>query len=343
MKILHIADVHLGASNRKLSIQMQKVLKTENGSRLKQAFDYAVNIGAGAIVIAGDLFHSKNPSVQLIKFFIDIVKSTNLPVFYVKGNHDEEFLFSDALPQNLYIFSNKFESFSIGEEVNICGQSGRANVPLLDEKAFNILLLHGDVHSIAADYIDLSGLKSKNIGYLALGHLHSYEAGKLDYGYYVYPGCLTSTGFDECGDKGFVVIDTDTRSFYFQALPGRKFDSVDVDITGFNSFDDLVKKIEKSLTVYSEEDFIRVVLCGQFEDGQDKYLSMLTNHFSKRYAYFEIVDESKIKIDLVKLQQESLSFKSEFLRLVSLDDSLSEQDKTTICEFGINALRGDQP
>ena len=50
-------------------------------------------------------------------------------------------------------------------------------------------------------------LKNKNIDYLALGHIHGYKEAPLDgRGKYCYPGCLEGRGFDECGKKGFVLL-----------------------------------------------------------------------------------------------------------------------------------------
>lgn len=342
MKIIHLADVHLGASNRKLSSSLQKSLRAENGNRLHYAFDYANKINAGAIIIAGDLFHSKNPSSQLVRFFIDCVKNVPMPVVYVKGNHDEDFLFSELnMPQNFYILNN-YQSIKI-ENVNICGSSNLTeNVPKFEKNCYNVCILHGNIYKSTADYINLQNLKNKNINYLALGHLHMYESGKLDeHGVFVYPGCLTSNGFDECGEKGFVVLDTDEGSFKFVAVPGEKFCVCEVDITGFKDYADICQKIDTQTNKFNLNDFVRVVLTGFYEDGEDKFLSILQNNYGNKFAYFELVDNSRIKLDIKKLQQETLSFKAEFLKLVGLDNTLSEADKTKICEYGINALRGD--
>ncbi len=343
MKIVHIADVHLGATNKKLSMPLQKSLKLENANRLKYVFDYAKKINAEAIIISGDLFHSKNPSNQLVKFFVDILSSCQIPVFYVKGNHDEEFIFSDNFKNlNFKVFDKDFSSFELGENVVIGGQSGnQLDLPSLNQNKFNIVLLHGDIHSKGNDCIDISLCKNKNINYLALGHIHTFEQGKLDLkGEYVYPGCLTGNGFDECGEKGLVVIETQSSTIQFVPIQGKCFVIKRVDITGFKDYDDLDLKIQKALKNY-DGDFIRIELIGQYEEEQDKYLGFLSNKYSNIYPYFEIVDKSKIKLDAEKLKKEILSFKAEFLRLVCDDKSLSEEEKNEICRLGISALRGD--
>ncbi len=344
MKIIHIADIHLGATNRKLSNNLQRELKNQNASRLKYVFDYAKNNNIGAILISGDLFHSKNPSQQLVKFFVDILSSCQIPVYYVKGNHDEDFIFADnVFPQNFHIFDKNLSSFSLEENIVISGQSGNdLGFENLDKTKFNILLLHGDIHSKGNDFIDVKLCKNKNINYLALGHIHAFEEGKLDErGRYCYSGCLTGNGFDECGNKGFVILDTENNEIIFKVIAGSRFIIKTIDISGFTSFDNLCEKIDINLKDISYQDFLRVEFVGFYEEDQDKFLGMLENKYSNLYSYFELIDKSKIKIDTEKLKQEKLSFKAEFLSLVSQDQTLSEQDKNSICEFGITALRGD--
>lgn len=342
MRIIHVADVHLGASNRKLSSSLQKNLKLENANRLKFVFEYADKINAGAIIISGDLFHSKNPSNQLVKFFVEILSSCKIPVFYVKGNHDEDFTFTDV-GGNFKIFDKYFSSVELEEGVVISGQSGnQLDLPPLNPNKFNVVLMHGDIHSKGNDYIDLSLCKNKNINYLALGHIHSYENGRLDTkGRYVYSGCLTGNGFDECGEKGFVILDTQSGQIEFKEIKGKKFVFERLDITNFKGYEDLDKKIETLLKKYSFDDFIRLELFGEYEEDQDKFIGILTNKYSNLYSYFEIIDKSKIELDAQKLRKEVLSFKAEFLKLVFDDPNLTDDEKNEVCRLGISALRGD--
>lgn len=75
--------------------------------------------------------------------------------------------------------------------------------------SFNIVILHGQIASVSGvDQVNLKRLQGENIDYLALGHIHSHSAEKLDSaGYYCCPGCLEGRGFDDCGEKGFILLD----------------------------------------------------------------------------------------------------------------------------------------
>ena len=89
-----------------------------------------------------------------------------------------------------------------------------------------------------AEIINLKKLKNKNIDYLALGHIHSFKKEKLDNrGEYCYSGCLEGRGFDECGDKGFVLLDIKNGKINseFIKFAQRTLYEVNVDLTGLTS------------------------------------------------------------------------------------------------------------
>ena len=60
-----------------------------------------------------------------------------------------------------------------------------------------------------------------------------------------------------------------------------------------------------------------------------------------QYFYIEIVDKSKLKIDIEKYKNELLSFKAELINLVENQEELDEQQKSLICQLAIEALKGD--
>ena len=79
-------------------------------------------------------------------------------------------------------------------------------------------MLHGQLSTAKAkdktEVIPLRDMKNRYIDYLALGHLHDYQSGKLDTrGTWCYSGCLQGRGFDECGEKGYVLLEVEDREF----------------------------------------------------------------------------------------------------------------------------------
>lgn len=340
MKFIHTADLHIGASNNKLTADKRKLCKEEQISVLTELFDFARQNEVDFILIAGDLFHSKSVPAKLVKAFFSRVEEFAKPVVYVRGNHDEEISIS-SVPEN-FIELKELTKLDFGQ-VQIVGQSGTKGLalPKLEEDKKNIVLLHGDIFSGGDDFIDLKSLKGKNIDYLALGHLHSYQESQFERGKLCYSGSLFGSGFDECGEKGFVLVTVEDKlSTQFIPLGARRYQIVNVDITGIIKFQDLVSKVREAVSAYSRKDLIRVVLSGYFEENTEKYLNLLETQFSAQF-YFEIKDESKLKIDFEKYKGEKLSFKAELLKLIEADASLSEEEKSKIGQISIEALRGD--
>ena len=97
--------------------------------------------------------------------------------------------------------------------------------------------MHGQISaSSKPDAVNLELLKNKNIDYLALGHYHSFTWDRLDKrGVYCYSGCLEGRGYDEIGEKGFVLLDTQNLGAPPKLVTGlshRTVYEIDVDITG---------------------------------------------------------------------------------------------------------------
>ena len=69
---------------------------------------------------------------------------------------------------------------------------------------------------------------------------------------YCYSGCLEGRGFDECGQKGFVVLDIDdeklTAGFSFVPFAYRSLYTLYVDVTGAMTTQDVAVKMEKAIS-----------------------------------------------------------------------------------------------
>jgi DNA repair exonuclease SbcCD nuclease subunit len=144
----------------------------------------------------------------------------------------------------------------------------------LKEEDVNIVMLHGTLKQPSA-------FAGKNIDYLAMGHIHRYEAGRIDArGVYCYSGCLEPRGFDECGKKGFVLLETDAHSLTWKFVPfsRRAAHMIDIDITGMTSLPQLHEAVLDTIDgVVMPDDMLRVQLTGE-EDGK---LGINTDYLEK--------------------------------------------------------------
>ncbi len=223
MKLIHCADIHLGsAMESKLPKDKARERKAELTDTFEKAVELAKSTGAKAILICGDLFDTPKITKTLKNRICDIIaKNSDIDIIYISGNHDPEPLYemldlNDAPPKNLIVFPKGDWGYKRYGNVIITGtclcDDGSPPVPQLSDSDINIVMLHGDISKTdpKEDGIDLRMLENKNIDYLALGHIHSYISKPLDErGTLCYSGCIEGRGFDEAGDKGFVLLTID--------------------------------------------------------------------------------------------------------------------------------------
>ncbi len=328
-KILHTADLHLGAKNVRLPIKQQRQLSYEHLSALPVLFQTDCDV----VLICGDLFHSNFVTQKIKRAFFKEVEKFARPVLYINGNHDDKINF-DTLPNNFYILDETNNVFRT-ENVDFWAKS-------LDYQGFdynkkNILLMHGEIfNKNDNDYIELDKYVSKPFDYIALGHEHSFWKGVYQKSKMCYSGCLFPNGFDECGEKGFVMVDCEDKiNFNFQPLKQRQFKIFEITVP-----ENTVDRVEKIGNIINKntENLIRMVISGYYSEDENMHLSKEVGLF---YAfYIEIVDKTKVKINIEKYKNEPLSFKAEFIKLVE-QANLDEDVKNKILTIGIEALKGD--
>ena len=218
MKIIHCADIHLdSAMTSHFDPETTRKRRDEILLTFEKMVQYAAREKVSAILIAGDLFDAPNTRELTRNAVLHCVTSNPaITFFYLKGNHDDNNFLSvldrtGRLPGNLMLFDRKWGCYEYGD-VAIYGAElsdgggGFYEGLAPDADKINIVMLHGQISENPAgvDYgIDLKRLRGRNIDYLALGHVHTPESGRLDErGEYCYPGCLEGRGFDECGARG---------------------------------------------------------------------------------------------------------------------------------------------
>ena len=350
MQIIHTADLHLDS---RLETNLDPVKAKERKRELLLSFDnlinYAKNNNVEAILISGDLFDRPKISAKTREYILGIIEEAPMIQFLlIYGNHDFN-MFQEhpmGLPSNLHIFKDKWETISF-KNVDITGISGENISPALydnlclNRSKKNIVMLHGDITNLNS--IPLSMLKERNIDYLALGHLHKYQKGKLDdRGIWVYPGCLEGRGFDEEGPKGFVLLDITDSSIESKFIPFSKriLHDIKVDITNCDSWVEIRRNVALKLTDIPQSDMVRVRLVGEYDLSLIKQNELLEQSLNQQYYFARVSDESRLRIN-AKEYENDISLKGEFIRNV-LASKLSEDDKNRIIEYGIKALMKEE-
>ena len=342
MKILHTADLHLGAKNIRLNLDKQNILKNQQNLLVSQLFDSAYSKDYDVVLICGDLFHSKTVPAKISENFFKAVENYSRPVLYIKGNHDEKITFSNK-PKNFIILDENRPYFELNNTVFYGQVSPKFIGDNFDKTKNNILLLHGDITNTSdRDYVNLNEYLSIPFDYIALGHIHNKDIKKIGETIVAYSGSLFSNGFDETGEKGYIDINLDENgiSANFVKFCPYSYQIKECDISGLANYNELLQKTKECLKDCQSKDLVRLLLTGYYSEDSEKYLSQLENDLKDNYFYFELIDKSKLKIDFDKIKSEELSFKAEFLLLVENGES-DEEVKNKICQIGIEALRGD--
>ena len=88
MKIGHIADIHLGYKQSNAPIKDGLNEREADGYKAFETVIIELNKKTDIIIIAGDLFHSPNPSNYCINKAQEILSLTKKPVYIISGNHD---------------------------------------------------------------------------------------------------------------------------------------------------------------------------------------------------------------------------------------------------------------
>ena len=357
MKIIHCADIHADSKmGTHFSKENAELRRNEIVDSFAKMVEFARENGVKAIIIAGDLFDTKENQQKKIKqrIFYIIEQNPGIDFLYLRGNHDEDVdFFEEKLVPNLKRFSkSKWQKYSY-ENVDIYGREFSSSIPLAayselnpDSARVNIVVLHGQIAEYKpkndAPEISLPKLTNKNIDYIALGHIHDFKIEKLDNRCsWCYSGCLEGRGFDECGKKGFVLLDIENNKVEAKFVPISKriVHEIPVKLSGVLDFSDIMQKITDSLAGISSKDIVQVDLTGELSEETEIEPESYQSVFASDYFYLRVKDKTETKIDFTKYEKD-VSLKGEFIRLVKNQQNLSEEQKIKIIMTGIKALAG---
>lgn len=236
MKILHIADTHLGfAAYRKTTEDGINQREIDVYKAFEQFVDYAIKTKPDLIIHSGDLFDSVRPNNRAINFALkQMVKlsENKIPAVIISGNHEHPklketghiFSIFDHIDGIYPIYNEKYERivFNInGSKATIhaipqCNSKNHFNQELkkINPKKnndYNIFMAHGSVTGIEDftmnefnELIIPTRILNRDFDYIGLGHYHKYT--KLGNNAF-YSGGIESLTFAEANEnKGFIEI-----------------------------------------------------------------------------------------------------------------------------------------
>jgi DNA repair exonuclease SbcCD nuclease subunit len=256
VKIAHLADLHLGfRAYHRVTPRGVNVREADVADAFRRAVARVVSLRPDVVLIAGDVFHTVRPSnTAIAEAFRQLCVLTeglpDVPVVMIAGNHDSP---RSSDTGNILALFREIEGVTVvAEEATavrlpaveasvLCVPhhtlaAEGAGTPAMDPDPaarINLLMLHGTVGGAVAErkmayvsefggaLIDDEAIGAARWDYVALGHYHlctdlapnMWYAGGIE---------RTSTNlWQETGEKGFLLYDTDTRTADFHPVATR--------------------------------------------------------------------------------------------------------------------------
>ena len=326
MKFIHIADMHF---DMPLTVLSKNGLAEERRLDQRNAFNKMINYikenNIDYLFIAGDLYENEYVRKSTIEYINNCFKQIpNTNIYITPGNHDPYLTHSYynkyEWNENVHIFTN-LDNVEYSN-INIYGYgftdfySNKIRLPEnIDESKINILIMHADLdgsNKEIGDYNSIleSELKQTSFDYIALGHIHKNNFDKNKK--VIYPGSMISGGFDELGKHGMIVgeINEESKqvSLEFVELDNKEFVEIDIDISGVNSKEELIEKINE--TEIDTSKYYKIILTGRtnlqvdflelIKYIENKHILKIKNRMEKEYDLEKIAEEQSLRGIFVK-------------------------------------------
>lgn len=363
MKIIHLADLHIGKRVNEFSmIDDQKYI-------LNQILEIIDKEKPDAVIIAGDVYDKQVPSieaVELLDSFISDISKRKTTTFIISGNHDsaERLAFGSSLMAmgKIYIspvYNGKISKYTLKNDF------GSANFYLLpfvkpnhvkrffpDEKIesytdaikvvvdnlkldtseINILIAHQFVTGASrteSEEISVGGLDNvdasvfEDFDYVALGHIHRPQ--KIGTERIRYCGTPLKYSFSEVNDtKSVSIIEINSKEdFNLRTIP--LIPKRDMrKIRG--TYEELITKTSYENT--NTDDYIHVTLTDEFNvvDAIQKLRVIYKNIMKLEYDNMRTRESRKINLDDMVIENKNpLEIFSEFYKLQNNKEMDNEQ------------------
>ena len=273
VKLLHAADLHLDSAFS--ALPPEKAVQRRAEQRLVLERLTALSEGCAAVLLAGDLFDSARVYRDTLEALRAALAACRCPVFIAPGNHDALLPGSPYLengwPENVHIFRTAEPERISLPELDIYGAGFlRAEMPAMldgfraaDPSRLNILVLHGDAENPASPYdpVSSAALAASGLDYAALGHIHRRGERRDGGTLCAWPGCLMGRGFDECGEKGALLVSAEKGACRTEFVPcgARRYERLSVP-----AGDDALAAVRAALTPELEGSCCRIELAAEY-------------------------------------------------------------------------------
>jgi DNA repair exonuclease SbcCD nuclease subunit len=351
LTVLHAADLHLDSPCTGLSPEQSALRRRQLRQLPARLAQLAREKQADLALLPGDLFDGQRVCPETVEALTAALRDMGCPVFIAPGNHDffhpRSPYAAAQWPDSVHIFSTaeltSVEVPALNCVVHGCAftDAHREDDPLAgftapDDGKIHLVCVHGEVGQ-SGTYAPITPASLEHCGanYVALGHIHAASglqtAGQVPW---AYPGCPEGRGFDECGEKGALVVTVGGEvSVQFVPICQRQYRVQSVDVGEFSA----------ALPSEPSPDLVRLVLTG--ESARTPDVKFLAAQAAERFFYAEVRDETTLPQDLWARSGED-SLTGLFLRQMKARlDTAEEGDRPRLllcARFGLAALEGGE-
>lgn len=362
VKILHLADMHIGAAYSFLGNNADR-RRFETLVTFENIIDLANQHNVDIIAIAGDLFDSNDiESTFTTAVLQKIAAVPQIKVVYCAGNHDplnatSPFM-KNTLPENLYVLGSNDTLFTFEDiKTRVYGRSFET-AHLQGEEVFslavpqddyiNLLVQHGELKGdLNSDYnaITPKFIKQCGMDYIALGHVHkATPIGKMNNTFFAYCGCPEGQGFDELDAKGVYLgeIGKGKCDLEFVKVSKREHIHEKIDITDVTDIAAHVLKILEENHQNFADNLYKIELTGLIPEGFELNKDELCARISNQVYFVKIKDSTEYKIDFEALAHET-SLKGVFVKnmLAKINQSPDNEALKSALKLGLKAFTGE--
>jgi DNA repair exonuclease SbcCD nuclease subunit len=361
VRILHLADLHLGAAFPSMGEH-----GPERSHDFLSAFQRAIELAASPerpvdlVLIAGDLFDTHDPDESLVfqvESCLQRLSKAGVPVAMVPGTHDAYSYRRSVyrrlrLPENAFLLADP--TLSPGPRLTIQGETvqlyGIAYDPAvslrpLSEFArggvadYHVAILHGALQDNPSWKIrpsdlpiDRAEIGASGLDYLALGHYHNFSEVREGGTVAVYPGTLEGRKFGEDGARYLLVATLSRGTVSLERKPWntRTLAQVTIDFTG-GAIHDETRLLERVSAFSGDREIVRALLTGAADFAFEA--ERVQAAIRERFFHLELDDRTYL-MDTALLQryQDEATIRGAFVRrtLNRLSQAATTEEKETV-------------
>ena len=367
VKILHCADVHIGAAENFLGARSDS-RRAETLITFEKIISSAKENDIDILLIAGDLFNSNTVEKSICdRVFECFAAIPNIKIVYAAGNHDplnfESPFKKYDLPDNLFVLDTKdcFVEFAdlntrvYGKSFKEVYTQGSPRFSLdTNDNFINLMCIHGELRSdLGSDYNSITSdfVQNSGMNYIALGHVHKRtDIAKIGNTYISYCGCPEGQGFDELGEKGVYIGEVSKDGCNLQFMPTSKRMHVceSVDVSGSVSSSEIAQKItdylKQKYTQNFSENLYKIVLTGFVDESADISVSEITSRLNDITYFSKLKNKTEIKVDFELLAEEKTLkgvFVKNMLSKINTADQNEKEKLKAALNLGLKAFNGE--